>query len=143
MYRFFLIFFLYSFLLVGCMQNEVILPDGTKIEVELAKTRQQTERGLMFRENLEENKGMLFIFSKDEERYFWMKNTLIDLDIIFIDSKGKIINIAEEVPHSYIAASEEEVATAEGFGKYVLEVNGGFAKKHNLKAGDRLNLKIK
>ena len=125
------------------MQNEVILPDGTGIEVELAKTRQQTERGLMFRENLEENKGMLFIFSKDEERYFWMKNTLIDLDIIFINSQGTIENIAQNVPHSYIAAPQEEVATAEGFGKYVLEVNSGFAKKHNLKAGDRLNLKVK
>ena len=129
--------------MVGCMQNEVILPDGTGIEVELAKTRQQTERGLMFRENLEENKGMLFIFSKDEERYFWMKNTLIDLDIIFINSQGTIENIAQNVPHSYIAAPQEEVATAEGFGKYVLEVNSGFAKKHNLKAGDRLNLKVK
>ncbi len=143
MYRIFLILFLYPLLLVGCMQNKVILPDGTEIEIELAKTREQTERGLMFRENLDENKGMLFIFSKDENRYFWMKNTLIDLDIIFVDSKGKIVNIAEKVPHSYIAAPEEEVATAEGFGKYVLEVNSGFSQKHNLKAGDRLNLKIK
>lgn len=125
------------------MQNEVVLPNGTKIEVELAKTREETEKGLMFRENLAKNKGMLFIFSKDEARYFWMKNTLIDLDIIFIDSEGKIVTIAEEVPHSYIAAPEEEIATAEGFGKYVLEVNSGFAKEHNLKEGDRLNLKIK
>ena len=132
-----------SFLLAGCSQNEVILPDGTKIEVELAKTAQETERGLMFRENLEENKGMLFIFAKDENRYFWMKNTLIDLDMIFINSKGEIVNIAQKVPHSYIAAPQEEIATAIGFGKYVLEVNSGFAQKHNLKTGDRLILKIK
>ena len=143
MSKIFVILTFCSFLIAGCIQNEVVLPDGTKVGVELAKTREQTERGLMFRENLEENNGMLFVFSQDDDRYFWMKNTLIDLDIIFINSQGKIVNIAEKVPHSYIAAPEEEIATAKGFGKYVLEVNSGFAQKHNLKIGDRLNLKIK
>lgn len=129
--------------MLGCAKNEVVLPDGTKVKVELATTQQQTERGLMFREKLEKDSGMLFIFPKEEARYFWMKNTLIDLDIIFIGSKGEIKNIASNVPHSYIAAPEEEIATAEGFGKYVLEVNSGFAKTHNLKIGDSLYIKVK
>lgn len=128
---------------LGCKQNAVILPDGNMIKVEIAKTQAQAERGLMFRESLPEDSGMLFIFPKDKIQSFWMKNTLIDLDIIFIDSQGAIVNIAENMPHSYIGAPEEEVAQAFGWGQYVLEINGGLAQKHNLKPGDRLILKIK
>lgn len=131
------------FTLLGCTKNQVVLPDGTTLQIELAKTEKETERGLMFREHLGEKEGMLFIFPKDDIRLFWMKNTLIDLDIIFINSKGIITSIVSQVPHSYIGAPEEEIATAGGFGKYVLEVNSGLAKKHNLKTGDRLSLKIK
>ena len=143
MYRFLLFIFITPFILFGCGQNKVILPDGNTLQVEIAKTQEQTERGLMFRENLEEKQGMLFIFAQDDKRLFWMKNTLIDLDMIFIDSTGRITSIASDIPHSYIGAPEEEIAHAAGFGKYVLEVNSGFANKYNLKPGDMLILKIK
>ena len=143
MYKVLLFLFICVFFLAACKQNAVILPDGTAVKVEVAITPEQAERGLMFRENLPENQGMLFIFDKDDMRLFWMKNTLIDLDMIFIDSENKIVFIAPQVPHSYLGAPEEEITQVLGFGKYVLEVNSGFAKKHNLKQGDRLVLKIK
>lgn len=135
--------FISIFCLLGCGKNEVILPDGSAIQVELAQTQEETERGLMYRESLGEKEGMLFIFPQNDIRLFWMKNTLIDLDMIFIDSTGKITNIADKVPHSYIDAPEEEIATAGGFGKYVLEVNAGFAIKHNLHQGDKLIINVK
>ena len=143
MYRFLLPLFLCILLLSACTQNKVLLPDGTAIKVELASTPKQAERGLMFRENLAPKEGMLFIFDKNDFRLFWMKNTLIDLDIIFINDQGYITSIASEVPHSYIGAPEEEIAQAAGFGKYVLEINGGAAQKYNLEEGDKLTLKIK
>jgi hypothetical protein len=143
MYRILFLILLCAFLPVACGQNEVILPDGNKVKVEIASTPQETQKGLMFRESLEENSGMLFIFPKDDVRLFWMKNTLIDLDMIFITSDGEINAIAQQVPHSYLGAPEEVIPVAAGWGKYVLEVNSGFAQKHNLKTGDRLILKIK
>ncbi len=143
MYRLLIFLFICAIFLLGCGKNEVILPDGSSIQIELAQTQEETERGLMYRETLGENEGMLFIFEQDDIRLFWMKNTLIDLDMIFIDSTGKIVNIADSVPHSYIDAPEEEIATAGGFGKYVLEVNAGFALKHNLHQGDKLIINIK
>ncbi len=143
MYKVLLLLFVCIFFVLGCGKSKVILPDGTALKIELAKTQEETERGLMFRENLGQNEGMLFIFPKEDIRFFWMKNTLIDLDMIFIDSTGLIKDIAENVPHSYIGAPEEEIAMAAGFGKYVLEVNSGFAAKHNLKQGDKLTINIK
>lgn len=143
MYKVLLFIFVCTVLLIGCGKNEVLLPDGTAVQVELAQTQEETELGLMYRETLGENEGMLFIFPEDDFRLFWMKNTLIDLDMIFIDSTGEIINIADKVPHSYIDAPQDEIATAGGFGKYVLEVNGGFAIKHNLHQGDKLTIKLK
>ena len=143
MYRVLLSILICAFILLGCVHNQILLPNGKVIKVELAKTEEETERGLMFRQYLVENEGMLFVFPKDDIRLFWMKNTLIDLDMVFIDSTGEITSIAKEVPHSYIGALEEEIAQIAGFGKYVLEINAGLADKYNLKAGDRLILKIK
>ena len=143
MYKIFLFLLLCVFAFGACKQNKVLLPGGAVFEVEIAKTPQQTERGLMFRENLEDKQGMLFIFEKNDIRLFWMKNTLIDLDMLFIDDSGAITSIAKNMPRSYLGAPEEEIAQAAGWGKYVLEVKAGTAQKYNLKEGDKLILKIK
>lgn len=139
-----LVFLLFCLFLVNaCGNNKIILPDGNSLEVELATTKKQIERGLMFREELPQGTGMLFIFKKDEPRLFWMKNTLIDLDMVFIDSGGFITGIEENIPHSYLGATDEEITRVQGWGKYVLEINASAANKYNLKKGDRLILKIK
>ena len=89
----------------------------------------------MFVKNLPEDQGMLFVFNKDQEQAFWMKNTLIDLDMVFISSHQIVTSVAAEVPHSYTYTPDEEVAYAFGYGKYVLELAGKTAAKHQVVPG--------
>jgi len=110
-------------------------------EVELAKTSEEINRGLMFREKLEQNKGMLFIFQEEEEYSFWMKNTLIPLDIIWINENKEIVFINENAQ----PCKEENLCSPINPGtkeKYVLEINGGTAEKIGLKIGDKIITKI-
>lgn len=106
--------------------------DNKVLNIEIARTPEEHARGLMFREELNENDGMLFIFDDEEIRYFWMKNTLIPLDIIFIDKNKRIINIEHAIP--CVSASCENYVSKD-VAKYVLEVNGGFSEKNNLTIG--------
>ena len=112
---------------------------GVFVSVELPGTPAEMARGLMHREQLGENDGMLFVFEKDQPQSFWMKNTLIPLDMIFIDSNDKIVDIltaepCEEDPcRSYISKDDA---------RYVLEVNKGFTEKHNIEIGDEVKLSI-
>ena len=128
--------------LYGCSSNFVEIDNGDeiiKIKVEIAADDEERANGLMFREKLGKNKGMLFVYSNSEVRTFWMKNTLIPLDIIFISSELEIINIEEALPcledPCKVYSSKEEV-------KYVLEVNKGFTKWKNINVGDKVVLKI-
>lgn len=139
----------YLFILALCFcacapkTTEIILPDGFIVKAELAVTPEETEKGLMFRTELPEGTGMLFVFDSDEPRYFWMKNTLIDLDIIFITSDLKVFSYAANVPHSYVYTPDAQVATAGGFGRYVLELPAGSVKKHSIKEGSALEFYLK
>lgn len=108
-------------------------------KLEIAKTPQEEQKGLMFRETLCQKCGMIFEFPNEDYRTFWMKNTFVDLDIIFLDKTGKIVNIqnakAEKIPKSdFDYPTYPSTAKA----KYVLEVNSGFAAKMNLAAGKTL-----
>ena len=86
-----------------------------------------------------ENKGMLFVFNQEEEQAFWMKNTLIDLDIIFIGADKKVNSVEPEVPHSYTYTPDDEVAYSLGYGQYVLELPSGASAKHGIKTGSKLH----
>jgi len=110
-------------------------------QVEVAKTESQRERGLMYREELGRDKGMLFIFDEDGMYPFWMKNTLIPLDMVWISSTGKVVFIAENVQpcKSLLCPSVIPGAIA----KYVLEVNAGICKDIGLKVGDSLSINTK
>jgi uncharacterized membrane protein (UPF0127 family) len=115
-----------------------ISPD-LKIEAELAYTDETRMRGLMFRESLPADSGMLFIFPFVDQHSFWMKNTLIPLDIIWINERKEIVYFATAEPcKADPCGSYAPMQKA----KYVLEVNGGFAKKHNLKVGNRIEFTI-
>lgn len=105
---------------------------------ELAQTPLEISKGLMFRKNLEQDKGMLFIFKKEAKYSFWMKNTLIPLDIIWINKDRKVVFISENNQPCkwYYCSSVKPTAEA----KYVLEVNSGIVQKIGLKTGDELNL---
>jgi uncharacterized membrane protein (UPF0127 family) len=101
-------------------------------KVELAVTPEQTARGLMYRQSLPEGTGMLFDFQREQELSFWMKNTYIPLDMIFIRGDGRILSIAENtVPHS------EAMVPSRGPARAVLEVIAGTSKKLGLAPGDR------
>jgi len=110
-------------------------------EVELALTAEEKEKGLMFRETLPKNKGMLFVFKKEDYHPFWMKNVLIPLDIIWLDKNKKIVFISSNVPPCHPSNNSCPIITPPKRAKYVLEINGGLAKSLDLKTGDILKFK--
>lgn len=140
-----LVIFLLIFL-IGCAKNfnvnfkEIVIDNGKElieINVEIADDNEEKMRGLMFRENLNEDDGMLFVFEDESYQTFWMKNTLIPLDIIFVDKNFEIVDIKSAVP------CEEEpckLHKSSKPAKYVLEVNSNFTIKNNVKAGDKIIL---
>jgi hypothetical protein len=106
--------------------------------VEIAQTPEKLQKGLMFREFLGENEGMLFIFTDSKERSFWMKNTLIPLDMIFIDENFVIRKIHYAVP------CKQDPCPSYTSGvpvKYVLEINGNQTTENNIKEGDVVEIK--
>ena len=113
---------------------------GNCFQVEIAQSSAQRDKGLMYRNKLDKNKGMFFIFEKEGIYPFWMKNTLIPLDMIWIDNNNKIVFISQNVQpcKNFICPSIIPVVKA----KYVLEVNGGICQEINLKVGDLAEIKI-
>ena len=107
--------------------------------VELAKTQAEQEKGLMFRQKLDENKGMLFLFQKEGEYPFWMKNTLIPLDIIWINDEHKVVFINENSQPCPVIG-ECPLINPGVSATYVLEINAGLAKKYWVKIGDDIDI---
>lgn len=103
------------------------------IDIEIADNESTREMGLMYRQMMPENMGMLFIFDRDEMRSFWMKNTYIALDLIFINSDHEIVTIREN-NEPLIEWSIQSDAPA----RYVLEVNAGFCYEHGIIKGQRI-----
>lgn len=110
--------------------------------IELAKTNAEREKGLMFVDKLDNDSGMFFIFDKEDIYPFWMKNTLIPLDIIWINDspagENKIVFIAENVQPCKTLICSSIVPTAKA--RYVLEINAGKASENGLKVGDDVKL---
>lgn len=104
------------------------------IEVEIADEIQEQVKGLMFRQNLDWNNGMLFVYENEQKRSFWMKNTLIPLDMLFIDKDFRIIDIKENVQPCMKEPCPNYTSKIPA--KYVLEVNAGFVMKNNIKIED-------
>ena len=101
--------------------------------IELALTPSQQAQGLMFRREMAPDAGMLFVFPESREQTFWMKNTLLPLDMIFIKPDGTILSIAQRtVPMT------ETPVPSHGNAKAVLEVNGGTAARLGIKPGDKV-----
>lgn len=119
-------------------QLEKILVEivNTPFSLELASTASERRTGLMCRTEIGSREGMLFIFEEEEYRSFWMKNTLVPLDIIFLDSNGIIINIHK---HTQIL-NENIYYRSESPSKFVIELNGGTTDEIKLKKGDSINI---
>ena len=120
--------------------NQQICINEKCFNIELAKTESERKQGLMYRTHLNEDSGMLFLFQEESKHAFWMKNTLLPLDLIWIDKNKDIIKIKKETPPclettlcpSYFPDSDS---------LYVLEINGGLTEKYNIIPGQKANFK--
>ena len=114
----------------------VVTARGTvDVALEVVSTPDAMERGLMYRTALADGHGMLFVFTEDSDHSFWMKNTLIPLDMLFIATDGRIVGIHPNAkPLSLASISIGRPS------RYVLEVAGGWAARHGVAAGDRVAL---
>ncbi len=129
--------FLIAFIALSVEFKKTLVINGQKIKVELAETVQEQREGLMYREELPENEGMLFVYAPGAAPNFWMKNTLIPLDMLFISSDKTINKIHTNVP----PCPPEWGNDCPNYGsnaqsQYVLEVNAGYTEKHGIEVGD-------
>jgi len=110
----------------------------SNIKVEIADTQEKRALGLMYRTELAENKGMLFIFDKEDKHSFWMKNTYIPLDMIWINQNLEIVHIENASPcKTKVCPNYQPQKNA----LYVIEVNSDYTKKHDIKIGDKIEIK--
>lgn len=132
-------------------RGTVIFADGTAVSVEIAASEAVRQKGLMFRTSLSTREGMLFIFDTPDFYPFWMQNCVIPLDIIWIDAAGRITSIAENVPPCRKPGCDPPCAASDcptyapragTTAKYVVEVQAGFATRHQVAAGQTVKLQM-
>jgi uncharacterized membrane protein (UPF0127 family) len=100
------------------------------VTVEVVRSDEDRARGLMNRTRLDPEAGMLFVFEESGDHSFWMKNTFLPLDMIFVDEQGRVAGVLENVP-----PLTTEPRTIGRPSRYVLEVNGGWAARHGVRRG--------
>lgn len=112
-----------------------VLPDGgeKRVSVEVARTARQIQRGMMYREHLPPDSGMLFLLRRDKIQTFWMKNCLIPLDMIFVNGAMEVVGVVENAEPRTLTT--RKVARPS---QYVIEVNGGWARTNGVGAGARV-----
>lgn len=112
--------------------------DSVNVSVEIADSKSEREQGLMYRRKLALGEGMLFVFEEEAPRSFWMKNTYIPLDIVFLDSDGRVLNVEEAYPEPDVSEEELEHYTSDGDAQFVLELNSTFSEKYGVNTNDRV-----
>jgi uncharacterized membrane protein (UPF0127 family) len=114
-------------------------PSGPKrVLLEVVATEEERSRGLMFRSRMDEDKGMLFVFEEPGRPAFWMKNTYLSLDILFLSTEGVIVDLFEGLSPCPMEPCPRY--TPRSPARYVLEVAGGFVAQHAVRKGDRIGL---
>jgi uncharacterized membrane protein (UPF0127 family) len=114
--------------------------DGHRFSIEIAADEASRERGLMFRETMPADHGMLFVFDRPDVRTFWMKNTHIPLDILYFDQNYKLVSVQRRVPPCLDSGNNCPVYPSAGPAQYVLELNAGMADKLDVNPGDVLSV---
>jgi uncharacterized membrane protein (UPF0127 family) len=114
--------------------------NGQRFSVEVVRTPEKQALGLMYRDELPENHGMLFVFPSEGRRSFWMKNTRIPLDILYFDADLRLVSVSADTPPCRTARCPSY--PSEGPAQYVLELNAGQGEALGLKTGDHLILHI-
>ena len=113
----------------------VFYPEGepeARVLVEVARREQERNRGLMFRERLDAGRGMLFLFESPRPLSFWMRNTYISLDMIFLDAQRRVVGVVEQTE-----PLTEDPRRVEGDSQFVVEVPAGWAATHRIAPGTR------
>ncbi len=108
----------------------------TSLDIEIAETEYETQTGLMYRASMDANQGMLFIFPEERMHSFYMKNTEIPLDLIFIKADSTVASFQENAEPYNESGLSSQIPV-----KYVLEVNAGLAEKWQLEIGDKIDFK--
>ena len=121
-------------------QEPYVVLKGERFTVELADTADKQALGLMFRDHLPDDHGMLFRFPREGMRSFWMKNTRIPLDILYFDADLRLVSVAENAQPCRIPRCRNYPSAAPA--KYVLELNAGTAAELGLEPGDALELRL-
>jgi uncharacterized membrane protein (UPF0127 family) len=127
----------------ACARDKAALPTiplqvgGQTLTVELAVTEAEQQRGLMYRYELASDHGMLFVYQEPREVAYWMKNTFIPLSIAYIGPDRRIFNILDMAPNN-----SSRTYPSNGRTQYVLEVNQGWFREHNVKVGDRVEFTL-
>jgi uncharacterized membrane protein (UPF0127 family) len=103
---------------------------GVAVEAEVVQAPADTARGLMYRKGMAEDRGMLFDLGEREDHKFWMHNTCIPLDMLFVDFDGLIVGIVENAP-----TLDDDTRSVGCASRFVLEVNAGWARRHGVRAG--------
>ncbi|HAT65617.1 MAG TPA: hypothetical protein DCS66_13635 [Flavobacteriaceae bacterium] len=109
-------------------ENDSVL---ATLEIEISETEYETQTGLMYRKSMEQNRGMLFIFAREARKSFYMKNTEFPLDIIYVNSDLKVVNIQKNTK-----PFDESSIPSQAPAKYALEVNAGLSDQWGLEVGD-------
>jgi len=122
--------------------GKVVFYDSSKVKnleiiVEIVEDEYHRAKGLMFRENLADNQGMFFIFEYEAMRHFWMKNTTISLDIIYLDASLNIVNI-----HTNTTPLSEKLYPSEKPAMYVIEVRAGFTEQYQVYSGHSVSWQV-
>ena len=118
----------------------IMYPSGARILAELADTTPKRAQGLMFREHLPNDRGMLFVFNEPGQWTFWMKNTKVSLDILWLGADKRIVDAAENVPGCAQDPCLQYTSNKDAL--YVLEIPGGSMKRQKLAKGMRLEFEL-
>jgi len=122
------------------MKVEKIVAPKAHLRVAVAATEAQRESGLMCVTKLATRAGMIFVFDRNDQVVFWMKHTLIPLDMVWLDNHGVVTTVAARVPAATLETPDAQVARRSGTGRYVIELNSGEAAKDGIHTGVRLKL---
>lgn len=131
-------------LLAGCPKiNDTVTIKGTQFTVEVVDDDQSRAMGLMYRKSMSDDAGMLFIFEDAQPRAFWMKNTLIPLDILYFDHNRKLVSISANTPPCKNTTTRCPSYPSAKPTQYVLEINAGLSAQHGFEPGDELIMELK
>ena len=122
--------------------EDVTLPDGARIHAEVKRSSAEKAKGMMYRDSLPRDQGMLFLNGRPERAAYWMANCKIPLDIIWLGERRQVVEISADTPPCPSGGRDCPAFGGHEAAQYVLELNGGEAKRHNVTVGSVLQFNL-